>query len=227
MRLYERFVDGRVTGVFPRVTTDETLKLFPRRAGGLRFLLVQAPIRSWSFPNISPCGQQYVAASAWQDGHDIRVLDLNAERGGPVEEDARFWTWVERRLEWALDYHAPHVVGYGGIISQFSQIRRLIRLTRMLRPQTKIILGGGIASCLPKFMAARLPVDVVVQEEGEVTISEVLERIETGAGFAGVKGTVYKASDGQIVDNGLRPSVKAGAEGLDHLPWPLRELWAE
>lgn len=226
MRLYQRFHDGKATA-FPRVTTDDTLRLFPRRKGGIRILLVQAPIRSWSFPNIAPLGQEYVAAAAWMDSHDVRVLDLNAERSGPIEEDARFWSWVERRLEWALDHHQPHAVGYGGIISQYSQIRRLIRLTRMMRPEATIILGGGIASCLPKFMAERLPVDVVVQEEGEVTISEVLERIEQRAGFAGVKGTVYKDAAGQIIDNGLRPSVKAGPEGLDHLPWPLRALWAE
>ena len=160
------------------------------------------------------------------DGHDLRVLDLNAERGHPVEFDEQFLRWVDRRVEWALDHHEPHVVGVSGIISQYSAIRRIARLVRMLRPEATIILGGGIASCLPKFMAERLPVDVVVQEEGEVTVSEVLERIEMGAGFAGVRGTVYR-HDGQVMDNGLRPSVKAGAEGLDHLPWPLRALWAE
>lgn len=229
MKLYERFSDGKVVAPFPRLTTDDTLRLFPRRKG-LRILFVTATIREWSFPNISDLGKSYVAASAWMDGHDVRVLDLNAERGGPVIFDASFLGWVERRLEWALDFHSPSVVCLGGIISQYSMIRRLARLTRMLRPQATILLGGGIASCLPKFMAERLPVDVVVQEEGEVTISEVLERIEQGiglAGFAGVKGTIYKRPDGQIVDNGLRPSVKAGAEGLDHLPWPLRALWAE
>ena len=227
MRLYQRFSDGRVIGAFPRVTTDETLKLFPQRRTGLRILLIHASIREWSWPNIGPLGQEYVASAAWMDGHDVRVLDLNAERGRPIEYDERFLRWMDRRVEWALDYHEPDVVGVSGIISQYSAIRRVARLVRMARPQAIIVLGGGIASCLPKFMAERLPVDVVVQEEGEVTISEVLERIELKAGFAGVKGTVYKAADGRIVDNSPRPSVKAGVEGLDHLPWPLRALWPE
>lgn len=227
MRLYERFVDGRVIAPFPRVTTDETLRGFLPRREGLRVLLIAATIRSWSHPNILPLGQSYIGAVAAMDGHDLRVLDLNAERGGPVEENERFWRWIDHRVEWALDYHSPDVIGLGGIVTQYGTIRRIARLIRMVRPQATIVLGGGIASCLPRFMAERLPVDVVVQEEGEVTISEVLERIELGAGFAGVKGTVYKLPAGQIVDNGLRPSVKAGAEGLDHLPWPLRALWPE
>ena len=226
MRIYEQFLNGRFIGDEARLTTDTSLKLFPRRYR-LTVLLINAPIRTWSFPNIAPLGQQYVAATAWCDGYEIRVLDLNAERSGPMELDERFHRWVERRVEWALDYHSPDVVGLGGIITQYGMIRRIARLVRMARPQATIILGGGIASCLPRFMAERLPVDVVVQEEGEVTISEVLERIELKAGFAGVKGTVYKDADGRIVDNGLRPSVKAGPEGLDRLPWPLRALWAE
>ena len=224
MRLWQHFQDGKASGCFPRVTDDTSLRHFPR--GGLRILLINAPIRTWSFPNISPLGQEYIGAAAWMDGHDVRVLDVNAERGRPVEADARFLAWVDRRIAWALAAHEPDVVGLGGIITQYALLRRIARLVRAGRPQAKIVLGGGIASCLPRFMAERLPVDVVVQEEGEVTISEVLERIEHGTPFAGVRGTVYR-HDGQVVDNGLRPSVKAGPEGLDHLPWPLRALWPE
>ena len=224
MRLWQHFQDGKASGCFLRVTDDTSLRHFPR--GGLRILLINAPIRTWSFPNIAPLGQEYIGAAAWMDGHDVRVLDVNAERGRPVEADARFLAWVDRQIAWALAAHEPDVVGLGGIITQYALLRRIARLVRAGRPQAKIVLGGGIASCLPRFMAERLPVDVVVQEEGEVTISEVLERIEHGTPFAGVRGTVYR-HDGQVVDNGLRPSVKAGPEGLDHLPWPLRALWPE
>ena len=219
MRLHERFQAGRAVA-FPRLTTEDTLGAFPR--GDLRVLLIQAPIREWSYPNIAPLGQQYVAASAWMDGHDVRILDLNAERRGPIEVDERFHRWLERRVLWALDAHEPEVVGLGGIITQYATVRRIARLVRAFRPEVKIVLGGGIASCLPLFMAHRLPVDVVVQEEGEVTVSEVLDRIEAREGLAGVPGTVS-----QRVNNGLRPSVKAGPEGLDHLPWPFRTPWPE
>jgi len=224
MKLWQRFQDGAATEAFPRLTDDDSLRRFPR--GGLRVLLINAPIRTWSFPNIANLGMEYISAAAWMDGHDVRVLDLNADRIRPVEADARFLAWMDRKIERALDAHEPDVVGLGGIITQYALLRRIARLVRAGRPQAKIVLGGGIASCLPRFMAERLPVDVVVQEEGEVTISEVLERIEHGTPFAGVRGTVYR-HDGQVVDNGLRPSVKAGPEGLDHLPWPLRALWPE
>lgn len=226
MKLYERFPGGRATA-FPRLTHDGTLRGFPPRPDGLRVLLVNVPIREWSFPNIGPLGQEYVGAVAMFDGHDVRVLDLNAERVGPVEADARFRTWTERRLEQAIDTHDPDVIGFGGIITQYSTIRRLMRVARMTRPQAKIMLGGGIASCLPAFMAARLPVDAVIQEEGEVTVSEVLARWEAGSDLEGVLGVAHQLPSGQICDHGHRPSVKAGMEGLDHLPWPLRSLWPE
>ena len=227
MKLYERFSAGRYVADrgLPRLTDDGTLRRFPR--GGLRILLVSAPIREWSFPNIAPLGQEYVAASAWMDGHDVRILDLNAERLGPVEPTESFHRWIERRLEWALEEHRPDVVGYGGIITQYGSIRRLIRLTRMLRPEATILLGGGIASCLPRFMAKRLPVDAIIQEEGEVTLSEGLAKLARGESLADTPGIVANLSGGQMSDGGLRPSVKAGPEGLDRLPWPLRALWPE
>src|SRR3990167_715724 len=94
VRFHDRFQDGRASA-FPRVTTEETLRLFPRRQDGLRILFITASIREWSFPNIIDLGKSFIASVAYMDGHDCRVLDLNAERGGPVEADDRFRHWVD------------------------------------------------------------------------------------------------------------------------------------
>jgi len=72
-------------------------------------------------------------------------------------------------------------------------------------------------------------VDAVVQEEGEVTFSELLHRLEQGAPLEGVKGVAYRRAvrpgEWEFRDNGLRPSVKNRALGIDALPWPLRSPW--
>jgi hypothetical protein len=65
---------------WPRITTDESALGFEPRDGGLHLLLINPPIREWSYPNIMPIGQGYVAAVAAMDGHDVQTLDLNAER---------------------------------------------------------------------------------------------------------------------------------------------------
>jgi radical SAM superfamily enzyme YgiQ (UPF0313 family) len=76
-----------------------------------------------------------------------------------------------------------------------------------------------------------MAIDIVVQEEGEVTFSEVLHRLESRTSVEGVRGTAYRhvVSPGQwaVRNNGLRPSLGSREQGLDAVPWPLRSKWAE
>ena len=233
-RFYERFAsDGRALDPhWPRVTSEDSERLFVRRKDALRVLLINAPIREWSYPNILPIGHAYVGAVAAMDGHAVDVLDLNAERREPVKSSPEvFVRWVEARIAEKLERDRPDVIGLGGIITQYSWIRRIAALCKRVHPDVPIVLGGGIASSMPEFMVKRLPVDVVVQEEGEVTFSEVLHRLEAGGSMEGVRGTVYRhvirPGDWTVRNNGLRTSVPSREQGLDALPWPLRSRWPE
>ena len=233
-RFYQRFAsDGRALDPhWPRVTSEDSERLFVRRKDALRVLLINAPIREWSYPNILPIGHAYVGAVAAMDGHAVDVLDLNAERREPVKSSPEvFVGWVEARIVEKLERDRPDVIGLGGIITQYSWIRRIATLCKRVHPDVPIVLGGGIASSMPEFMVKRLPVDVVVQEEGEVTFSEVLHRLEAGGSMEGVRGTVYRhvlrPGDWTVRNNGLRTSVPSREQGLDALPWPLRSRWPE
>jgi len=233
-RFYQRFAsDGRALDPhWPRVTSEDSERLFERRRDGLRVLLINAPIREWSYPNILPIGHAYVGAVAAMDGHAVDVLDLNAERREPVKSSPEaFVEWVEARIIEKLERDRPDVIGLGGIITQYSWIKRIATLCKRVHPDVPIVLGGGIASSMPEFMVKRLPVDVVVQEEGEVTFSEVLHRLEAGGSMEGVRGTAYRhvirAGDWTVRNNGLRTSVPSREHGLDALPWPLRSRWPE
>jgi radical SAM superfamily enzyme YgiQ (UPF0313 family) len=233
-RFYARFdANGHVGDPgWPRITTQESERPFAPRRDGLRVLFINAPIREWSYPNILPIGHAYVGAVAAMDGHTVDVLDLNAERREPIKGSlATFVTWVEARVVEKLGRGRPDVIGLGGIITQYSWIKRLAELCKRVHPDVPIVLGGGIASSMPEFMVKRLPVDVVVQEEGEVTFSEVLHRLERRASLEGVKGTAYRhvirPGEWAVRNNGLRASVPSREQGLDALPWPLRSRWPE
>jgi len=233
-RFYERFGDnGHVLdSSWPRMTTEESERQFEPRRDGLRVLFVNAPIREWSYPNILPIGHSYVGAVAAMDGHTVDVLDLNAERRAPIKDSfATFVRWIEARVVEKLERDTPDVIGLGGIITQYAWIKRIAELCKRIHPDVPIVLGGGIASSMPEFMVKRLPVDVVVQEEGEVTFSEVLHRLERGVSMEGAKGTAYRhlirPGEWTVRNNGLRASVPSRGQGLDALPWPLRSRWPE
>ena len=72
---------------WPRITTDDSSRTFEPRDKGLKILLINPPIREWSYPNIMPIGQGYIASVAAMDGHHVSVLDLNAARLAPVKDD--------------------------------------------------------------------------------------------------------------------------------------------
>jgi radical SAM superfamily enzyme YgiQ (UPF0313 family) len=233
-RFHERFTAaGAVLDArWPRITRDASEQQFEPRRDGLRVLFINAPIREWSYPNILPIGHAYVAAVAAMDGHAIDVLDLNAERRAPITEPfEQYARRVEARVEEKLGAARPDVIGLGGIITQYAWIRRIAAVCKRVHPDVPIVLGGGIASSMPEFMVKRLPVDVVVQEEGEVTISEVLHRLERRASLEGVKGTAYRhvvrPGEWTVRNNGLRASLPSREQGLDALPWPLRSRWPE
>jgi len=232
-RFHERF-DGAgevINPLWPRITTEESTKQFSPRDGGLRILMINPPIREWSYPNIMPIGQGYVAAVATMDGHQVRVLDLNAERQKPVEDAGpAFSAWVCDRVLNAVKSHKPEVIGIGGIITQYGRIKQIVETCKEAEPSIPVILGGGIGSSMPEFMIKRIKVDAVVLEEGEVTVSELLHRIEMNTPLDGLKGVAFRKKTGrgdwEVVNNGFRPSIKSMKQGLDSLPWPLRESWS-
>lgn len=229
---FQRFANGKNTRPdLPVLTFEESAKDFLRRDEGLRILLINLPIREWSYPNILPLGHAYVASVAIMDGHEVGVLDLNALREGPMEisHEEEMSDWIAAELKKFLEKSQMDwdVIGLGGIVTQFSRIQKTVKILRGLSPKSHICLGGGVASCMPEFMIERLVVDSCVQEEGEVTFSELLYRLENKISLSGCQGVCYREENGEIVNNGLRPSVESYEQGLDTLPWPARWLWPE
>ena len=230
-KFYQRFRDGEVLDPnLPRFTTEESARQFPAGSKPLNILFINPPIREWSYPNIMPIGHGYVAAVAVMDGHRVSALDLNAERKKPLKDSAEAVSqWVEQRVRETLAAEKPDVIGVGGIVTQYSRIKRIVKTCKEIYPDVPVIVGGGIASSLPIFMVQRLGADAVVQEEGEVTFSELLHRLQTGASLEGLRGVAYRyqvrPGEWDYRDNGLRPSVKNRVMGLDAIPWPLRSPW--
>jgi len=223
---YQRFESGRcIKPDAPKITTEESAAQFKSRKNGLKVLLINPPIREWSYPNIIPIGQAYIASVALMDGHKVEILDLNQDRLGPVEDMESFNKWVNSKIIKKLQKSKPDVIGIGGIITQYSRIQQILNLCHQRLPQATRILGGGIASCLPEFMMKMLSVDIIATEECEITFSEILHKIELGQDMKGVAGVWFNTEDGEIISNGKRPTVSGGDEGLDHLPWPARFLY--
>ena len=95
-------------------------------------------------------------------------------------------------------------------------------LKKMKAPDESFICVGGPypaavgERCLTDAGPA---IDAAVTGEGEYTVLEIVDRLQTGRGLEGVLGTVYREGD-RIVVNPPRPLIS----DLDALPPPAREL---
>jgi hopanoid C-3 methylase HpnR len=110
------------------------------------------------FLRLEPLGLLLVAGALRRAGHDVRVVDLQAE---PVE-----------RVHHALDDHAPDVVCFGlNYLANVPEVIDLAKATRIRRPRALVVVGGHSASFTSGEILehARGAVDAVIKGEGEET----------------------------------------------------------
>jgi len=103
-----------------------------------------------------------------------------------------------------LQEHAPDVVGLSVMTFQRTTALKIAQLIRRLRPEARIVAGGYDPSLAPDAYEIDDSVDFLVRGEGEITLSELLRALESGASPASIDGLSYRA-DGRFVHNPPRP----------------------
>jgi len=152
-------------------------------------------------------------ASAINDRHEVRVVDLRLEGDGALVRELREFE--------------PHVVGTTSMTTDAYQAKAVLRTARQVLPRALTIIGGHHPTLAPSEFDEPY-VDVIVQGEGELTLREIMDRwtVQEADGdrdFQGVDGTRYRGADGQLVVNPKRQQTVA----LDDLPAPDRSLIAK
>jgi radical SAM superfamily enzyme YgiQ (UPF0313 family) len=89
---------------------------------------------------------------------------------------------------------------------------RVTRAARAARPDLCVVWGGWHPSLMPEQCLASGVVDACVSGQGERTFVELVEALEAGASFAGVRGLVW-SRDGAVARNPPRP-----LEDVNRLP---------
>jgi radical SAM superfamily enzyme YgiQ (UPF0313 family) len=120
----------------------------------------------------------------------------------------------------ALYYFAkrkPDVIGFSCYCWNADKVADLVRVTRQVLPQAKLVLGGPeVGPAAEKYLRENPAVDIVVRGEGEVTFSELIQHYATGGGkLEDIQGISYR-KDGEIFSNEDRPLI----ENLDDIPSP-------
>ncbi len=171
----------------------------------LRVILINPRYREWSPNKWVPLGLGYIAAVLEEEGNSVEIIDTNVENKSGKE--------LQKRVENA------DIVGITGMITEFQEVLRIINIVKETKENIKVILGGPLATTLPKELLQVSQADFIVIGEGEKTIVNLVSAIKQGGNFTNVKGIAYKDGDRIIVANQPEPIAN-----LDTIPFPARHL---
>jgi radical SAM superfamily enzyme YgiQ (UPF0313 family) len=162
-----------------------------------------------SHPPFIPLGLAYLGAVAEREGHEVTVIDCQAEKLS--YEDFR------KRIE-----HTPSdIIGVTATTLLYKSAMKLITISKQVHPQAVTMLGGSHGTFWDQNALDEYPsLDIVVRREGETTFTELLNKLQTNNSINNVLGITFRSKEGKIFSNPDRPFI----EDLDALPFPAHHL---
>ncbi|WP_338332352.1 hopanoid C-3 methylase HpnR [Acetobacter sp. LMG 32666] len=137
------------------------------------------------FLRLEPLGLELVAGAARNAGHDVRIIDLQAE----THED--YWELIEE--------FQPDVVCYSGsYLANVPEILDLCRETRYRFPRVFQFIGGHSVSFIAKDVLelSEGTVNCILKGEGDATVGLLLDAVQNGKDILEVPGTVTLDGEG-------------------------------
>ncbi|TCS64730.1 B12-binding domain-containing radical SAM protein [Varunaivibrio sulfuroxidans] len=156
-----------------------------------------------------PLGLGYIASAMKQAGHMVSGLNLNHHRGR-----------IEDLVTSKIAAIQPDVCATGGLSPFLSLAQSIFSAARKAKPGIINIAGGGMVSGEPGVILDVMDIDYGVVGEGEITIVELLARIQGGGDLYEVNGIVFRDETGRTVETLARPQVG----DLGTITWPDYDL---
>lgn len=148
-----------------------------------------------------------IAAYIENHGYNVNVIDNNAERLD-----------LEKLIKKILKTD-PKVVAFHITSLTYPEVRNCLEQIKNENEDIIKIAGGPLASMYPEIVAGNPNIDFVIRNEGEITLHELLTKIEKDGNIKDIQGISYKKGK-KIIHNMQRPFI----EDLDGLPLPARHL---
>ena len=177
----------------------------------LKVTLVNPPYpeHAHSHPPFIPLGIAYLGAIAEQAGHEVSVIDCQAER---LTVDG-FKTRVSQLN--------ADVIGVTSTTLLYNQAKRILTAAKEAHPSATTMIGGSHVTFWDENALNECPaIDVIVRREGETTFNELLSHKQNNQSFEGILGTTIRGPKGKIIRHEDRPFL----QNLDSLPSPAYHL---
>ncbi len=156
-----------------------------------------------------PLGTLYVAAALQQAGHEVRFYNGAFMRHEEIMSQVREFQ--------------PEFVGLYSTTFGWGKAKMTAAALKVILDDVFIVAGGPYPVAVQEKCLDDCPdIDAAVTGEGEITVAEMLSRLDSGKDLDGVEGVVYR-QEGKVTQNPPRPFI----DDLDALPFPARDLLGE
>lgn len=174
----------------------------------MRVLLVNPPLVP-TRESAPPVGLCSLASQLIQDGHQVRVLDLDLElKYVQINSQSTY----KRLFCTGVTEFKPDLVGFTSMYNNSLQAERLIRVSKQHFPQIPTVAGGPHFGAMAGSALTRVEeLDYVIEGEGEVALSALVSFLEKTTDTP-VPNLCYRVN-GDIKSNRRAPLLE-----LDRLP---------
>lgn len=157
-----------------------------------------------------PQGIAYLASVCRKAGHEITIYNQDV------------YHWPESHLLDYLDKHDFDVIGVGacGGYYQYRKILKISETINIAKKRPFYILGGHLVSPEPEYFLKKTKADAAVIGEGEDTILELLNHLESHEPLSSIKGIAY-LEKGKLIQTDRRELIA----DIDGIPFPAWDLF--
>ena len=171
----------------------------------MRVLLINPPYRH-DRANY-PIGLAHIGTELIRHGHQVQVIDADA------------FQYSRRDVSAMLKDYQYDIVGIGSMITAYNFVDFVITETKRIKHENvKIIVGGSIITPMPELFMQNNMADVGVIGEGDSTVVEVIECLETDGSLEDVNGIIFRRGDGLY-----KTKPREFIRNLDELQFPYRK----
>jgi anaerobic magnesium-protoporphyrin IX monomethyl ester cyclase len=161
-----------------------------------------------SHPPFIPLGIAYIGAIAEKTGHEVTVIDCQAEK-------LTYETFRSR-----ITQNQSDLIGVTATTLLYKSAMKLITIAKETQPEAVTVLGGSHGTFWDEnALKEYSSLDLVVRREGEQTFIELLDKLQNQSSLSNVSGITYRQED-KITRTPDRPFIK----DLDSLPFPAHHL---
>jgi radical SAM superfamily enzyme YgiQ (UPF0313 family) len=160
---------------------------------------------SASFAVMFPVGLAYISSSLKNSGHNVYTVNLELEEGD-------IYTILHRLIY----NNSIDVVCTGGLSLDYYKILTVLNIVKEIDPKIITVVGGGIMSSDPTTAMNALNIDIGVIGQGELTICELADALDTDIPYYDIAGLIVRDKDGLLRISSPRKEIN----DLNTIPFP-------